>query len=86
MDQRLPTYLRELFQMLGHLFVRKYHTKFIEWVKEFIPEQLNISPHRNLSSSLEDLSSPRRGDFLAAFLAFRLLPTLPPRSDPRLLF
>lgn len=54
MDQRLPTSPPELFRICAHLFTGNSRPKSTEWVKEFIPKQLDVMPRKNLGSSLQD--------------------------------
>lgn len=48
MDQKLLASLRELFRIWEHLFTGGSRAKFIEWVKDFIPEHLDNFPRKNL--------------------------------------
>lgn len=43
MDQRLLKSLTELFQIWGLLYVEKSRPKFMELVKEFVLERLNVT-------------------------------------------
>lgn len=47
-------FLWELFQIWWPFFVRKSWPKYIERVKKFIPGQLDVALHKNLSSTVED--------------------------------
>lgn len=77
MDRRLPKSLFELLQLWGHLYIGKSRPKFIEWVKEFIPAQLDVLLRKNVASLVEDFedlgytTNPNidAETYLAAFLS-----------------
>lgn len=48
-DKKLTVSFQELFLIWSHLFTGIRRPKFIEWVKEFVPEHFD-KPLKNLSS------------------------------------